>query len=40
MKLLEQIQALDFPAPLPEKLLVVEQRFDAPQVADITLAAR
>jgi hypothetical protein len=40
MKLLEQIQALDFPAPLPEKLLVVEQRFDAPQVPDITLAAR
>lgn len=40
MKLLEQIQVLDFPAPLPEKLLVVEQRFDAPQVPDVTAAAR
>ena len=40
MKLLEQIQLLDFPAPLPEKLLVVEQRFDAPQVPDVTAAAR
>lgn len=40
MKLLEQIQELDFPAPLPEKLLAVEQRFDAPQVPDVTMAAR
>ncbi len=40
MKLLEEIQGLDFPAPLPEKLLVVEQRFDAPQVADVAVAAR
>ena len=40
MKLLEQIQLLDFPAPLPEKLLVVEQRFDAPQVPDVAIAAR
>lgn len=40
MKLLEEIQLLDFPAPLPEKLLVVEQRFDAPQVADVSIAAR
>jgi hypothetical protein len=40
MKLLEQIQVLDFPAPLPETLLVVEQRFDAPQVPDVTEAAR
>lgn len=40
MKLLEQIQVLDFPAPLPEKLLVVEQRFDAPQAPDVTEAAR
>jgi hypothetical protein len=39
MKLLEQIQQLDFPAPLPEKLLVVEQRFDAPQVDDVEAAA-
>src|SRR4051794_12194292 len=40
MQLLEQIQLLDFPAPLPEKLLVVEQRFDAPQVPDVAAAAR
>jgi hypothetical protein len=40
MKLLEEIQLLDFPAPLPEKLLVVEQSFDAPQVADVAIAAR
>jgi hypothetical protein len=40
MRLLEQIQQLDFPAPLPEKLLVVEQRFDAPQVPDVAAAAR
>ncbi len=40
MKLLEQIQQLDFPAPLPETLLVVEQRFDAPQVPDVAAAAR
>lgn len=40
MKLLEQIQQLDFPAPLPDKLLVVEQRFDAPQVPDVAAAAR
>ncbi len=40
MKLLEQIQLLDFPAPLPETLLVVEQRFDAPQVPDVDAAAR
>jgi hypothetical protein len=40
MNLLEQIQLLDFPAPLPEKLLVVEQRFDAPQVPDVAAAAR
>ena len=40
MKLLEQIQELDFPAPLPGKLLVVKQSFDAPQVADVAVAAR
>ena len=40
MKLLEQIGALDFPAPLPERLLLVEQRFDAPRVDDVAAAAR
>lgn len=34
MQLLEQIGQLDFPAPLPETLLEVEQRFDAPTVGD------
>lgn len=40
MQLIEQIQQLNFPAPLPEKLLVVEQRFDAPKVDDLRVAAR
>ena len=40
MRLLEQIQSLDFPAPLPERLLLVEQRFDAPRVADIAAGVR
>lgn len=40
MKLMEQIRTLDFPATLPETLLAVEQRFDAPKVADITVATR
>src|SRR3712207_2816211 len=40
MRLLEQIKSLDFPAPLPETLLAVHQRFDAPRVADVTAAAR
>ncbi len=35
MRLLEQIDQLHFPAPLPEKLLTVHQTFDAPQVKDI-----
>jgi hypothetical protein len=38
MKLLEQIQELHFPAPLPEHMLVVEQKFDAPKVADLRAA--
>lgn len=38
--LLEQIQSLRFPAPLPETLLVVEQHFDAPRVDDIPAAVR
>jgi hypothetical protein len=35
MRLLEQIEQLDFPAPLPKTLLAVEQTFDAPRVKDI-----
>jgi hypothetical protein len=38
MRLLEQIEQLDFPARLPETLLVVNQRFDAPKVDDLTAA--
>jgi hypothetical protein len=38
MQLLEQIQAIDFPVPLPPNLLAVEQRFDAPRLADIPRA--
>jgi hypothetical protein len=40
MKLLEQIKTLDFPAPLPDRVLVVEQRFDAPKVDDLRAATR
>lgn len=40
MHLFEQIDTLNFPAPLPRTLLQVEQRFDAPQVADVAAAAR
>ncbi len=40
MKLLEQIETLDFPAPLPDKVLAVQQRFDAPQATDLTAATR
>ncbi|MFN8459359.1 MAG: lactate racemase domain-containing protein [Anaerolineae bacterium] len=40
MQLVEQTQSLDFPAALPETLLVVEQRFDAPQVEDVAAAAQ
>lgn len=38
MRLLEQIQSLHFPAPLPATLLQVEQRFDALQVPDVAVA--
>lgn len=31
----EQIDRINFPAPLPETLLVVEQTFDAPRVEDV-----
>lgn len=40
MHLLEQIQQLDFPAPLPATLLEVEQYFDAPRVDDIDAATQ
>jgi hypothetical protein len=40
MQLLNQIQGFDVTAPLPERLLVVQQRFDAPQVADVAAATR
>lgn len=40
MDLFEQVQALDFPAPLPVQLLEVEQRFEAPCVMDVAAAAR
>ncbi|MBZ0286427.1 MAG: nickel-dependent lactate racemase, partial [Anaerolineae bacterium] len=39
-RLLEEIQNLRFPAPLPETLLAVEQHFDAPRVDDIPAAVR
>ena len=39
-QLFDQIKDLDFPAPLPEKLLVVKQRFDVPRVADIEASTR
>jgi len=31
----EQIQDLQFPAPMPQSLLLVEQRFDAPRLDDV-----
>lgn len=40
MKLLEQIKTLNFPAPLPNTLLEVEQRFDAPNVDNVVEATR
>lgn len=40
LKLLDQIKDFDVTAPLPERLLVVEQRFDAPQVDDVADATR
>jgi hypothetical protein len=38
MKLLEQIQTLDFPATLPDSMLVVEQKFNVPKVEDLRVA--
>lgn len=40
MQLIEQIQQLSFPAHLPETVLQVEQRFDAPTVEDVPAAVR
>jgi hypothetical protein len=40
MQLLDQIQHLRFPAPLPSTLLEVHQTFDAPRVEDIPLGVR
>lgn len=40
MKLFEQIQALNFPAPLPSSLFRVKQTFDAQKVEDIAAATR
>ncbi len=40
MRLLEQIPLLNFPAPLPETLLEVHQRFDVPAVTDVRAAVR
>jgi len=40
MNLFDQIKTLNFPAPLPETLLAVEQHFDAPQVADVATATQ
>jgi hypothetical protein len=40
MNLFEQIQQIEFNAPLPQTVLEVEQRFDAPRVPDISAATR
>ena len=40
MRLFEQIQALRFPAPLPDRLLEVRQVYDYPRVADVAGATR
>ncbi|MFN8421295.1 MAG: DUF2088 domain-containing protein [Anaerolineae bacterium] len=40
MNLLQQISSLDFPAPLPTTLHLIEQRFDAPRLPDIPAAAK
>jgi hypothetical protein len=40
MNLIEQIQQLNFSAPLPETLLEVHQHFDAPKIDDVAAAAR
>ena len=40
MNLFDQIKTLNFSAPLPETLLAVEQRFDAPRVTDVVGATQ
>lgn len=40
MRLIEQIQNLDFPAPIPTSLLTIRQRFEAPKVDDIPTDTR
>jgi hypothetical protein len=40
MQLPDQIPFLDFLPPLPQTLLLVEQRFDTPQIADVVEAAQ
>ena len=40
MQLEKQIQPLSFPAELPDKLLVVDQHFDAPEVGDLAEKVR
>lgn len=40
MNILDQIKELDFPAPLPDTLLSVTQKFDAPKVEDMPTATR
>jgi hypothetical protein len=40
MDLFSQIHQIEFSAPLPGRLLEVEQRFDAPKVADVAAATR
>ncbi len=40
MQLLDQIPQLDFPADLPDSLLSIKQVFDAPDVGDISAAAK
>lgn len=39
MNLFDQIQELDFPAPLPPTLLEIEQLFEAPKVDDVATTA-
>lgn len=40
MNFYEQIQQLNFPAPLPQTLLAVEQHFDAPRIDDVVVATQ
>ena len=40
MRLLDQIQSLNFSAPLPPTLLAVEQKFDSAQLADLAATTR